>query len=91
MVRPRAFSSASRSVSTPVRARTNEVLPWSTWPAKVMIMTSYSSQFDALQRVNQFWHRLRAAHIQEHLIVFDATDNGWLRGSQPIDQFLCAQ
>src|SRR5262249_36342836 len=30
---PRAFSSGSRSVSTPVSARTSEVLPWSMWPA----------------------------------------------------------
>ena len=33
MVMPRAFSSFRRSVSMPVRARTREVLPWSTWPA----------------------------------------------------------
>jgi hypothetical protein len=30
---PRAFSSGSRSVSTPVNARTSAVLPWSMWPA----------------------------------------------------------
>ena len=30
---PRAFSSGSRSVSTPVSARTSAVLPWSMWPA----------------------------------------------------------
>ena len=29
---PRAFSSGSRSVSTPVSARTSAVLPWSMWP-----------------------------------------------------------
>src|SRR5690606_28263836 len=33
MVMPRAFSSARRSVSTPVRARTSAVLPWSICPA----------------------------------------------------------
>ncbi len=33
MVMPRRFSSGSRSVSTPVSARTSDVLPWSTWPA----------------------------------------------------------
>src|SRR5262245_38371742 len=33
MVIPRAFSSGRRSVSTPVRALTSEVLPWSMWPA----------------------------------------------------------
>ncbi len=32
-VMPRRFSSGRRSVSTPVRAFTNDVLPWSTWPA----------------------------------------------------------
>ncbi len=30
MVMPRFFSSGRRSVSMPVRARTSEVLPWST-------------------------------------------------------------
>ena len=40
MVRPRRRSSASRSVSTPVRARTRAVLPWSTWPAVQKIMPS---------------------------------------------------
>ncbi len=35
---PRAFSSLRRSVSTPVSARTSEVLPWSIWPAVPMIM-----------------------------------------------------
>ena len=30
---PRRFSSGSRSQSTPVRARTSEVLPWSMCPA----------------------------------------------------------
>src|SRR5437763_618895 len=38
MVMPRAFSSFSRSVSTPVSARTSEVLPWSMWPAVPTIM-----------------------------------------------------
>src|SRR5262245_14996100 len=33
IVMPRAFSSGRRSVSTPVSARTSEVLPWSMWPA----------------------------------------------------------
>ena len=33
MVIPRRFSSGNRSVSTPVRARTSEVLPWSMCPA----------------------------------------------------------
>ena len=32
MVIPRRFSSAQRSVSVPVRARTRDVLPWSMWP-----------------------------------------------------------
>src|ERR1700678_3793940 len=39
MVRPRAFSSGSRSVSMPVSARTSEVLPWSTCPAVATIMS----------------------------------------------------
>src|SRR3954466_5648288 len=30
---PRAFSSGSRSVSTPVRRAISAVLPWSMWPA----------------------------------------------------------
>src|SRR3954452_11668096 len=30
---PRSRSSGSRSVSTPVSARTSHVLPWSMWPA----------------------------------------------------------
>src|SRR6476620_3495013 len=33
IVMPRRFSSGKRSVSTPVRARTSDVLPWSMWPA----------------------------------------------------------
>ena len=33
IVMPRAFSSAHRSGSVPVRARTSVDLPWSTWPA----------------------------------------------------------
>ena len=33
IVRPRAFSSAKRSGSVPVSARTSDDLPWSTWPA----------------------------------------------------------
>jgi hypothetical protein len=33
IVMPRRFSSGSRSVSTPVSARTSVVLPWSMWPA----------------------------------------------------------
>ena len=33
MVRPRRFSSASRSGSMPVSRRISEDLPWSTWPA----------------------------------------------------------
>ena len=33
MVMPRRFSSSQRSVSTPVRAFTRAVLPWSMWPA----------------------------------------------------------
>ena len=36
MVRPRAFSSASRSGSVPVRAWISADLPWSTWPAVPM-------------------------------------------------------
>src|SRR5262249_53156607 len=35
---PRAFSSFSRSVSTPVSLRTSAVLPWSMWPAVPTIM-----------------------------------------------------
>ena len=38
MVSPRRRSSASRSGSTPVRAFTRAVLPWSTWPAVPRIM-----------------------------------------------------
>src|SRR6516164_5115529 len=38
MVIPRAFSSFSRSPSTPVNALTRAVLPWSIWPAVPMIM-----------------------------------------------------
>lgn len=33
MEMPRRFSSSSRSVSTPVSARTSAVFPWSMWPA----------------------------------------------------------
>src|SRR5690348_4244390 len=39
---PRRFSSGSRSVSTPVRARTSDVLPWSMWPAVPRIMRAAS-------------------------------------------------
>ena len=38
MVMPRSFSSGRRSVSTPVRARTRAVLPWSMWPAVPITM-----------------------------------------------------
>ena len=36
MVMPRRFSSAHRSGSIPVRARSRVDLPWSTWPAVAM-------------------------------------------------------
>src|ERR1051325_7279601 len=38
MVSPRRFSSGRRSASTPVKARTSAVLPWSMWPAVARIM-----------------------------------------------------
>src|SRR5580692_9616147 len=42
---PRCFSSLSRSVSMPVRARTKAVLPWSIWPAVPIMMFFISTLF----------------------------------------------
>ena len=39
MVSPRSFSSTNRSGSVPVSARTNDDLPWSTWPAVATTLT----------------------------------------------------
>src|SRR5205085_5198760 len=41
MVRPRAFSSANRSGSIPVRPNTSVDFPWSTWPAVAITGTPH--------------------------------------------------
>jgi hypothetical protein len=57
IVMPRRFSSGRRSVSTPVRARTSAVLPWSMWPAVPMIIArrrpTRHAVFPALERAQR--------------------------------------
>ena len=50
---PRAFSSANRSGSVPVSARTSDDLPWSTWPAVATTLTSSARRRCRAQRGDQ--------------------------------------
>src|SRR6185436_19016710 len=72
MVIPRAFSSAQRSQSIPVSARTRLVLPWSMWPAVPAMALLIAC---------------RASLAREHL-ARDPVDRGAVRGAAEAGQHL---
>src|SRR6058998_3730701 len=72
---PRSFSSLSRSVSWPVRARMSEVLPWSMCPA-VPMMSGMSEVDGELGGVED------AAQIEQEAAVVDAAQDGRARGAE---------
>ena len=89
MVRPRAFSSAKRSGSIPVRARTRVDLPWSTWPAVATTCTRAEPEpepaaDEAGQRLGQHRvvGRIDRAQVADGATVVDPGDDRRVVGPQ---------
>src|SRR5436190_1164823 len=73
MLMPRAFSSGRRSVSTPVRAWTSVLLPWSMCPAVPTIMASLLQR--RAQRAELHAQRarvLQAAQVEQQPVLGEA-------------------
>src|SRR6266545_2597101 len=88
---PRFFSSGSRSVSFPVRARTSHVLPWSMWPAVPTVSAiapGAPSSAGACHRVGHLVDLAvgESAAVEKQPSVADDSDHGRLAGAQRAGQ-----
>jgi hypothetical protein len=76
---PRSRSSGSRSVSTPVSARTSTVLPWSMWPAVPRV--DMGELWRTLRVMRQRGGRLETAAIAFLALGWVVPGLGWLVGA----------
>ena len=87
IVRPRRFSSCSRSGSVPVRANTSDDFPWSTCPAVAMTVigpTGRGAGERSEQRLDDdaVVGRVDGAQVEHRCAVADAGDHGAGVGAQ---------
>ena len=75
---PRRFSSSSRSVSTPVKARTRAVLPWSMWPAVPTITLRMVATFIVLCQLGAQDIAVFKSAASDVRVVVQATEDGKL-------------
>src|SRR3954464_6081828 len=85
---PRSCSSGSRSVSLPVSARISAVLPWSTCPAVPSVSGASAKRLDNSRGGEARLVVGERPRVEQQPAVASASDDGWIRGSQPSPEFI---